>query len=58
MSRQLTNENGKLKENPKNEDECIWLYDEVCCNADSEWVADFPHEHCKRCKNFTKEQKC
>lgn len=57
MSRQLTNENGKLKENPKNENECIWLYDEVCCNADSEWVADFPHEHCKRCKNFTKEQK-
>ena len=57
MSRQLTNENGKLKETPKNEEECIWLYDEVCCNADSEWVADFPHKHCGRCRHFTKEQK-
>lgn len=57
MSRQLTNENGKLKEIPKRADECSWLYDEVCCNADSEWVADFPGDHCKRCRYFTKERR-
>lgn len=57
MSRQLTNENGKLKEIPKRADECSWLYDEVCCNVDSEWVADFPGDHCKRCRYFTKERR-
>lgn len=58
MSRQLTNKNGRLKETMKNEDECAWLYDEVCCNADSEFVADYPHEYCRRCRYFVREQKC
>ena len=57
MSRQLTTENGKVKETIKNPDECIWLYDEVCCNDSSEWLADFPHEFCSKCRYFTKERK-
>lgn len=58
MSRQLHSENGKPKESIKNPDECIWLYNEVCCNDSSEWLADFPHELCKECRYFTKERKC
>ena len=57
MSRQLTTENGKVKETIKNPDECIWLYDEMCCNDSSEWLADFPHEFCSKCRYFTKERK-
>ena len=55
MSRQLSRENGTIKEIIKNADECVWLYDEVCCNADSEYVADFPMDYCRKCKHFTKE---
>lgn len=57
MSRQLKRENKKITETPKNENECIWLYNEVCCNDSSEWLADFPHEFCKSCRYFTKERK-
>ena len=24
---------------------CKWYYNEVCCNRDSDWVADFPPEY-------------
>jgi len=27
--------------------DCYWYRDgEVCCNGDSDWVADYPPEHC------------
>lgn len=56
MSRQLHRENDKLHERVKNPDECVWLYDEVCCNDSSEWLADFPKEFCKQCRYFVKER--
>lgn len=38
---------------------CKWLYNEVCCNADSPCVADYPNSNmCKSkkdCEFFEKE---
>lgn len=38
-------------------DECRHLYNEVCCNPDSDQCCDFPHpEYCLYCcPHFTKE---
>ena len=37
---------------------CRWLYDEVCCNEKSPFLADFPcvEEDCKECAFFEKEE--
>lgn len=39
---------------------CKYLYNEVCCNDQSEYVADYPYPHCKcegkkDCECFEKE---
>lgn len=57
MSRQLTTENGKLKEVIKDKNECAWMYDHVCCNENSPYLADMPLENCKTCKLFVRERK-
>ena len=57
MSRELDRSKSKIREMPKNENECAWLYDDVCCNDSSEWLADFPLDFCKTCRYFTKERK-
>lgn len=39
-------------------EDCKFMYNEVCCNADSDEVGDYPdrEEFCrKRCLNFIKE---
>ena len=56
MSRSLQTKDGRKWETVVDSDECRWLHDEVCCNADSEWVADFPHDHCKDCRHFEGER--
>lgn len=40
-----------------NPEDCKYMYNETCCNADSEEVGDFPdREFCKeRCPHFEKE---
>lgn len=36
--------------------ECKYLYDEVCCNDSSEYLADFPSkEDCDKCEFYEKE---
>ena len=57
MSRQLSTENGKLKEVIKDRNECAWKYDGVCCNDRSKYIADYPGEHCTTCKLFMRERK-
>ena len=57
MSRQLSTENGKLKEVIKDRNECAWKYDGVCCNDRSIYIADYPGEHCTTCKLFMRERK-
>lgn len=39
---------------------CKWLYNQVCCNDKSEFLADYPYPRCKceddtYCKCFEKE---
>ena len=57
MSKQLVNDNGKRTETIKDPEKCAWLYDEVCCNDSSEWLADFPLEFCQKCRYFTSEER-
>lgn len=40
--------------------QCKWLINEVCCNSDCKYVADYPYPFCKcenknQCKYFEKE---
>ena len=40
---------------------CKYLYNEVCCNDQSEYVADYPYPYCKceskkDCRYFEKEE--
>lgn len=44
----------------ESEDICKWKINEICCNGDCEYVADYPHPYCKcesleDCKYFEKE---
>lgn len=49
-------EDGKLKEEIADMDECSWMYNEVCCNDKSPHCADFPSEEiCEKCPLFKKE---
>lgn len=58
MSRHLEKlANGEFEETIVNYDECKWLYDKVCCNDSSEWLADFPLDFCKTCRYFKKERR-
>lgn len=58
MSRHIEQkENGEWIETITNYDECRWLYDEVCVNDSSEWLADFPLDWCKECRYFKKERR-
>ena len=56
MARHLERTEHGIKEIVTDMTKCAWLYDEVCCNADSEHVADYPGEKCKKCKLFVREQ--
>ncbi len=57
MGRQLERKDNRLRETVTDDNKCRWLYNEVCCNDSSEWLADFPHEFCDRCRYFAKERK-
>lgn len=49
-------DNGKNEVSLDNPDKCDWMYNEVCCNDKSDYVADYPNEYdCKNCKLFKKE---
>lgn len=58
MSRHLEqNPDGTYTETIEDPEECRLLIDEVCCNADSPWLADFPGvEDCERCPLFIPEE--
>ena len=49
--------NGVYVESLCAEDECRWLINDVCCNADcKDMLADFPDaEYCHRCRYFQAE---
>lgn len=51
------NQNGTYRVTIDNPDDCKFMYNEVCCCADSDEVCDFPErEFCKkRCPHFVKE---
>lgn len=35
---------------------CDWMYNEVCCNDRTHWIADYPSkEDCISCSQFKKE---
>lgn len=36
-------------------DACRHMYNEVCCNDKSEWLADYPGEYCEECPYFEVE---
>lgn len=61
MSRSLVyGEGGKvIGERVIDVNKCRWLVDDVCCNADSPQVGDFPFDgFCeKHCRFFEKENK-
>lgn len=51
-------ENGKTKyiKTLDDPDGCAWMYDEVCCNDQSEHCCDFPmDEDCGVCPLFERE---
>ena len=59
MSRWIEKDNdGTIREGISDLDGCRYLYNDVCCNDQSEQCCDFPHEeYCaKRCPHFTKEE--
>ena len=56
MSRKLIRKGKGFVERLDNPNKCRWLYDDVCCNDSSEWLADFPLDLCKTCRYFTKER--
>ena len=46
----------EYKEEIANMKQCKWMYNEVCCNPDSELCADFPMEgDCRICTHFERE---
>lgn len=49
--------NGTYKEKIVDLQECKHMYNEVCCNDKSEWLADYPDSQndCKKCKLFESE---
>lgn len=49
-------EDGKTKVTLDNKDKCDYMYNEICCNDQSEYLADYPDEHCAGCKLFKKER--
>ena len=61
MSRWLDrNPDGTYKEEIESMELCKWMINEVCCNEQSEYLADYPHSYCKcenekDCKYFEKE---
>lgn len=57
MSRYINQDNvGNYTETISNMNECRWMYDDVCCNDESDCVADYPDEEtCRKCELFTKE---
>lgn len=57
MSRYIEQDkHGNYTETIASMNECRWMYDDCCCNHDSDCVADYPDEEtCKRCKLYEKE---
>lgn len=61
MSRFLTRlKDGIMLEEIESLDICKWRIDEVCCNADCDYVGDYPYPNCKceskkQCGYFEKE---
>lgn len=59
MSRYMQkNIHGEWEEIVEDKDQCRYLIDEVCCNADCDQCADFPdpEEYCPKCEHFTPEE--
>lgn len=58
MSRWLDKDkDGNPVEEIADANQCRWLINEVCCNDDSDCVADFPYEDdCNNCPYFTQEE--
>nr|DAH34049.1 MAG TPA: hypothetical protein [Caudoviricetes sp.] len=48
-------ENGQYEETIADADGCKYMYNEVCCNDQSEWCCSYPGEYCKACKLFEPE---
>lgn len=58
MSKVFKNVDGKLVSEIDNFEKCKFMYDEVCCNDSSPFIADYPEmENCKHCIYFEKENK-
>ena len=54
------NKDGTYKKEIESMDICKWKINEVCCNSDCEYCADYPHPYNKceskeQCKYFEKE---
>lgn len=57
MSKWLNqNEDGTLEETIADPEQCVWMFNEVCCNDQCEERAEFVTEdYCQRCYFFTPE---
>ena len=54
------NEDGTYKKEIESMDICKWKINEICCNSECEYLADYPYPYCKcenkkQCKYFEKE---
>jgi len=56
MSKFIEMVNGRRYTELADKGQCGWMYNEVCCCDESEWLADFPDEDaCAGCKYFKAE---
>ena len=57
MSRYIEqNPDGTLAETLADPDQCAWMFNEICCNDQSEHLADWPPEgYCEHCPFYAPE---
>lgn len=53
--------NGEYIKEIESKEICKWKINEICCNGDCEYVADYPYPYCKceskeDCKYFEEEE--
>lgn len=59
MSRNMTRlENGEILEEIESKEVCKWRINEVCCNDESEELADYPYPSEKCYKETDKNYRC
>lgn len=50
------NTDGTIETTIADPEGCAWMYNEICCNDQSEYVADWPpEEYCPTCPLFKPE---